>query len=98
MFVRSLDHYLVLQPADGKWKGSHFLYPGGFDLFDLNNERTSTIKQDDAEALLIEDGLLYYRVEDRLYSASLANSGIGAPTLIAADEAIWDAHWAFIKP
>jgi len=97
MFVRSLNHFLLLQAADGKWIGGHYTYSGGFDLYDLNNEKTFTMKQDDAEALLIEDGTLYYRVENRLYSAFLTDSGIGTPKLIAADEAIWNAHWAFIK-
>jgi hypothetical protein len=95
MFVRSLDHYLILQAMD--IKGPHRVYPGGFDLYDLNNEKIVTMKQDDAEALLIEDGTLYYRVENRLYSAFLTNSGIGAPTLIATGDAIRNAHWAFIK-
>jgi len=32
-----------------------------------------------------------------LYKAPITDSGIGAPTLIATDEAVRDAHWAFIK-
>lgn len=34
---------------------------------------------------------------DRLYSAPITEKGIGAAHLIATDEAIRDAHWAFIK-
>jgi hypothetical protein len=36
-------------------------------------------------------------VSDRLYKAPITDSGVGAATLMATDEAIRDAHWAFIK-
>jgi hypothetical protein len=75
------------------------IYPGRLDVYNIDSEKlfTITTNQGDSEILLIEDGTVYYRVSDRLYKAAIMDSGIGAATLIATDEAIRDAHWAFIK-
>ena len=54
-----------------------------------------TTDQADSEILLIEKGVVYYRVSDRLYSAPITATGIGTASLLATDEAIRDAHWAF---
>jgi len=75
------------------------IYPGRLDIYNINTEKlyTITTNQGDSEILLIEDNTVYYRVSNRLYKAPITDSGIGAATLIATDEAIRDAHWAFIK-
>jgi hypothetical protein len=84
---------------EARFEYSQGLYPGRLDVYDLATEKlyTITTNQGDSEILLIEDGSVYYRVSDRLYSAPMSSSGIGSATLLATDEAIRDAHWAFIK-
>jgi hypothetical protein len=74
-------------------------YPGRLHVYNIDTEKlfTITTNQGDSEILLIEDNTVYYRVSNRLYTAPITDSGIGAATLIATDEAIRDAHWAFIK-
>jgi hypothetical protein len=53
--------------------------------------------QGDSEVLLVENGIVYYRAANRIYSAPIADKGIGPATLLATSELIRDAHWAFIK-
>lgn len=75
------------------------LYPGRLHLYNIETERLHTIvtNQGDSEILLVNNGIVYYRVSDRLYSASITEKGIGAAKLIATDDIIRDSHWAFIK-
>ena len=75
------------------------MFPGRLHLYDVTNERVYTIatNQGDSEVLLVENNIVYYRVSDRLYSAPVTEKGIGAARLLASNEAIRDAHWAFIK-
>jgi hypothetical protein len=75
------------------------IYPGRLDVYNIDTEKlfTITTNQGDSEILLIEDNTVYYRVSNRLYTAPITDSGIGTATLIATDEAIRDAHWAFIR-
>jgi hypothetical protein len=84
---------------EARFEYSQGLYPGRLDVYDLATEKlyTITTNQGDSEILLIEDNAVYYRVSNRLYKAPILDSGIGAATLMATDEAIRDAHWAFIK-
>lgn len=49
------------------------------------------------QSLPVENDTVYYRVSDRLYSASILSKGIGAAQLIAKDHIICDFNWAFIK-
>jgi hypothetical protein len=74
-------------------------YPGRLHIYNVATEKlfTITTNQADSEILLIEDGAVYYRVSDRLYKASISDQGIGSAELLATDERIRDAHWAFIK-
>ena len=55
-----------------------------------------TTNQADSEVLLVENGVVYYRVSDCLYSAEIRGGEIGAPKLLAKAEEVRDAHWAFI--
>jgi hypothetical protein len=74
-------------------------FPGRLHLYDVNTGQVYTIttNQGDSEVVLVEDGTVYYRVSDRLYSAPITKTGIGVSKLLATDESIRDAHWAFIK-
>jgi len=75
------------------------VYPGRMYLYEVATEHVFPIvtNQADSEVLLVEQGLVYYRVSNRLYSAPITDTGISHPRLLATDEAIRDAHWAFIK-
>jgi len=75
------------------------VYTGRLYLYDISKERFFAIatNQGDSEIVLVENGVVYYRVSDRLYSAPITNSGVGTGKLLAADEVIRDAHWAFIR-
>jgi hypothetical protein len=74
-------------------------YPGRLHVYDIDTERLFTINtgQGDSEVLLIESGMVYYRAADQLFSGEITSRGIGSPRLLAADDSIRDAHWAFIK-
>ncbi|HTB16073.1 MAG TPA: hypothetical protein VK752_31100 [Bryobacteraceae bacterium] len=74
------------------------VYPGRLHIFDTDTENVYTIttNQGDSEILLIEGGTVYYRVSDRLYSAAISDKGLGEAHLIATDEVVRDAHWAFL--
>lgn len=45
----------------------------------------------------MENSTVYYRVTNRLYSVPIEREGLGTPKLLATDDLIEDAHWAFIK-
>jgi hypothetical protein len=38
---------------------------------------------------------VYYRAADVLYKAEIGERELGKPVMIAQDDAIRDAHWAF---
>ena len=80
-------------PEDGA------VYPGKFQIYDVETEKLFplTTDQADSEMLLVESGVVYYRVLNRLYEAPISNQGIGPARLLATDDAILDAHWAFMK-
>ncbi len=80
-------------PEDG------VVYPGKLHIYDVETEKLYSIStnQGDSEVLLVENGLVYYRVLNQLYQAPIANDGIGPARLLATDDAILDAHWAFMK-
>jgi len=78
---------------------SPFVFPGRLYLYDASTERVYTIatNQGDSEILLVEDGVVYYRASDRLYSATITASGLTPGRLLATSDIIRDAHWTFIK-
>lgn len=82
-----------------RFEDSLLIYPGRLHIYDVQTERTYTIetKQGDSEIVLIEGNLVYYRVSDRIYSAPITDSGIGAPRLLVQAEEMRDVHWAFTK-
>jgi hypothetical protein len=78
---------------------SSAVYTGRLHLFDVTSGRLRTIETDqaDSEILLIENQVVYYRVSDRLYSTEVTQDGLRTAKLLASDEMIRDAHWAFMK-
>jgi hypothetical protein len=83
----------------GVFDRSRDVYPGRLHIYDARNGQLYTIdtKQGDSEVLLIEDGTVYYRISDQLYSAVITENGIGSGRLLAASDIIRDVHWAFVK-
>jgi hypothetical protein len=81
----------------GSFANSVLVYPGRLHIFDsgTGNVFTITTNQGDSEILLIDNYIVYYRVSDRLYRASISSNTLGQGRLLAKDEAIRDAHWAF---
>jgi hypothetical protein len=77
---------------------STMVFPGRLHIFDTDTDNVYTIttNQGDSEILLIDNGTVYYRVSDRLYRVPILNKGLGKARLIATDEVVRDAHWAFL--
>jgi hypothetical protein len=73
------------------------IYPGRILIYDVDKEKTISLVtgQADSEVILIEGGWVYYRAADVLYKAEIGEQGLGKPVMIAQDDAIRDAHWAF---
>jgi hypothetical protein len=78
---------------------SDFVFPGRLHLYniDTGQDTVITTNQGDSEVLLVDKNVVYYRVSNRLYSASITAGAIAMPKLLATDETIRDVHWAFIK-
>ena len=74
------------------------VFPGKLHLYDIENGRSYTIstQQGDSEVLLVEGGVVYYRVRDAIYRATIGEKELGPPQLVARSEILGDAHWAFI--
>ena len=52
-------------------------------------------KASDSEVLLIENGEVIYRVEDKIYSAKIDGKQLTAPTLLVQSDEVPAIHWAF---
>lgn len=80
--------------------GNHIgILPGRLYVYDTDTEKMYPIitNQADSEILLVDNQIVYYRVNDRIYSATINAGSLGEPTQVAKGEPIRDAHWAFIK-
>jgi len=54
-------------------------------------------RQGDSEVLYIEDEMVYYRINDKLYKAKIINGEkLGKSELIVRDDRIRDVHWLFL--
>jgi hypothetical protein len=86
-------------PTPEMFESAQDVFPGRIRLYDTETERMYrlTTNQGDSEILLVDAGIVYYRVSDRLYSAPIGPAEIGRGRHLATDDAIRDAHWAFIK-
>jgi hypothetical protein len=72
-------------------------YPAVLFAIDSLTGRLYQIRtnQGDSAILLIEGTKIYYRVNDQILSAPIQGNAVGSPTLLARDEELRDAHWAF---
>lgn len=78
---------------------SSISFPGRLHIFDINTEKVHTIQteQSDSEILLIESGVVYYRVATKLFEARIGQKGIEPSRLLTDSEVINDVHWAFMQ-
>ena len=54
--------------------------------------------QGDSEILLVQDDTVYYRINDKIYSAVILNGEkLGEATLLVEDPRVPDVHWAFLS-
>lgn len=87
-------------PFDFRTDFSKLYYPG--ILYLLNVPTRKYIEwntgQGDSEILLVQDELVYYRVNDKIYKSSIVEGKeLGKPELLIQDERVPDIHWAFIS-
>jgi hypothetical protein len=76
-------------------------YPGLLYLFNVHTKDYIEwdTKQGDSEVLLVQDGVVYYRVNTKiLKSAIVDNKRLGEPVLLIDDVRVRDVHWAYISP
>ena len=75
-------------------------FPGILFLYDIRTGKKYTIEtnQGDSEILLVEEGIMYYRVNDRILKAKIGKESIGEPELVVEGEIVPDIHWAFMGP
>lgn len=54
-------------------------------------------RQGDSEVLYIEDDMVFYRINDKIYKAKIINGEkLGKSELVVKDERIPDVHWLFL--
>ena len=85
--------------GDAPYRGLYF--PGIVLLQNLADGRRITLKTGllYTEVLAIRpDGLVLYRVNDALYEAEINGDTLEPAKLVAKDQRLWRAHWAFWSP
>lgn len=75
------------------------VYRGRLHIFDADTGDLFRIDthQGDSEILLIDSGNVYYRVSNGIYTARISHDGVGRSRLLIRDDAVSDAHWAFLR-
>jgi len=86
-------------PFDDRTKFLSIYYPG--ILYLLNVDTKAYIEwntgQGDSEILLVQDEIVYCRVNDKIYKVPIINGEkLGEPELLVTDPSVPDIHWAFI--
>jgi len=87
-------------PVDQALKDNQEYSPGLLYLTNLRTRKSYTIQtgEGDSEVLLIDNGTVYYRVNDSIFRAPIGPENVGMPVLIATDSSVPDVHWAFLGP
>lgn len=67
-------------------------------LFNLASRTKSIIEthEPDSEVLLVQDGTIWYRVRDALWTAQLVKDDLESPHVVAVDASAVDIHWAMV--
>ena len=74
--------------------------PGTLFLYDVAGGRYYQwdTHDGDSEVILVEDGQVYYRVDQAIYRAKIGEKALDKPELLVEDEAVPGIHWAFFGP
>ena len=74
--------------------------PGRVILYDGTTGRKTGFEtgEDDTEVLSIQNGNVYYRVNDELFLAPILDGKVGTPVSLLKDVVIPDVHWMFFGP
>lgn len=83
----------------------HIYYPGKLFIYNTLSQsylewetKENEVVQGDSEVLLIEDEVVYYRVNDKIYQAKIINGKqLDKPQLLLKDYRVPDIHWAFFS-
>ena len=75
------------------------VYPGRLHVHDVATGQSTVIvtNEEDSEVLLVDEETIYYRVNDTIHSSQRGVSGLLPGRILATDDRIRDAHWAFMK-
>jgi hypothetical protein len=86
-------------PVDYRYDSFEIYSDGQLFLYNVETKKKITIntEQGDSEVLLIDGDILYYRVYDSIYQATIKNGKIENEQIILQDEYVPDIHWAFIS-
>lgn len=87
-------------PFDDRTKFLKLYYPGILYLLNLSKQKYIEwdTGQGDSEILLVQDEIVYYRINDEIYKVPIINGEkLGQSELLIKDERVPDIHWAFIS-
>jgi hypothetical protein len=112
-FKREIPGYEEREPiyydrTDGVWgdcfdeRAQNFgtYYPGLLYLFNVHTKDYIEwdTKQGDSEVLLVQDGMVYYRVNTKILKSAIINDkALSEPELLIDDVRVRDIHWAYLK-
>ena len=90
-------------PMDFLFEEKKIYCPGTLFLFNLKTKKyiewqtyQNGEPQGDSEIVLVEDNVVYYRINDEIYKASILDGEkLGKAVLIVKDSRVPDIHWAF---
>jgi hypothetical protein len=96
---RNQKHGKTGTPVDYRYDSFEIYSDGQLFLYNVETKKKISINtgQGDSEVLLIEGDILYYRVYDSIYQATIKNGKIEKEQMILQDEYVPDIHWAFIS-
>jgi len=84
-------------PVDWRFEDFRIYCPGILFLYNVQTRQNYTIEtgQGDSEVLLVEENVVYYRVNDEIYQANISKDKVETGKLIVKDGIVPDIHWAF---
>ena len=86
--------------VDGYLQNEAIYRPGKLFLYDVPGRRYYQWDTHDAdsEVILVEDGQVYYRVDQAIYRAKIGEKELDKPELLVEDKEVPGIHWAFFGP
>ena len=84
-----------------KWRLDEYndFAPGILFCYNADTKKYYEILTNDAdsEVLLIDNGIVYYKIYDEIYKAEIGENEISKGELLVKDDIVPDIHWAFIS-